>query len=43
MDLAGSSAADTHRSLLVGRLPFLWHSDRLECELILIKLSLVNV
>ena len=33
MDLAGSSAADTHWSVLVGCLLFLRQSDRLECEL----------
>ena len=39
--MAGSSAADTHRSLLAGRLPILRQSDRLECELILIFYILV--
>ena len=37
--MAGSSAADTHSSLLAGRLPILRQSDRLECELILIMTS----
>ena len=39
VDLAGSSAADSHRSVLVGRLPLLWHGHRLECELAIILLQ----
>ena len=39
VDLAGSSAADSHWSVLVGCLSLLWHSHRLECELTIIILE----
>ena len=42
MDLAGSSAADTHWSVLVGCLLFLRHSYRLECELI-VKIIVISI
>ena len=39
VDLAGSSAADSHWSVLVGRLSLLRHGHRLECELTIIILE----